>query len=147
MVQTWTGYVWRQINQKQMKLSEPMFYDFLINEIEPVMRAANCDGQTGKRLDAMATSNEDEPTGRKGPVGAPRRDTKNVYTLSEVLAVLEKMDVLDNKKLCLQLVANLTERVGYQWAGYTDTINVAELMLMASRASDLADKLKEIDSN
>lgn len=122
-----------------------MPHDVLINEIEPDMRAVFDADQRGERLDAMATSHNDDPSGTREIVATSNKNNGDTYTLNEVLAVLEKMDVLANKKLSLNLVAHLVERVGYQCAGYAETITVAELMLMASRASDLAERMNEPD--
>ncbi|MGH1416997.1 MAG: hypothetical protein ACRBB0_26165 [Pelagimonas sp.] len=75
------------------------------------------------------------------------KEAQDAYQLKKVIALLEQMDVLKNRKLCLQLVATLAERVGYQCAGYAGTITVAELMLMSARASELAERVEQMDHN
>lgn len=87
-------------------------------------------------------------TARKDPSAPmPDRHKKDVRALSDVINAIDDMGVLADRKLCLKLVAHLAERVGYQCAGYTEAITVAELMLMSARASELADRLDETDVN
>lgn len=69
----------------------------------------------------------------------------NAHLLAEVMSLLEKQGLLEDKKFCMQLVAEIAERVGYQCAGYTSTSTVTELIMMSAYASKLADRLGEFD--
>lgn len=57
-----------------------------------------------------------------------------------IVALLKWSRVMDDNVICMRLVEHLAEHVGYRCAGYADRSNVTELMLMASRASELAKK-------
>lgn len=95
----------------------------------------------------MATSNHNKPIGEPAVALKPSKDARDAAQLNEVLTLLEDMDVLKNRKLSLQLIAHLAERVGYQCAGYTGRITVAELMLMSARASELVKLIDQTDQS
>jgi len=70
---------------------------------------------------------------------------QDACSAAEVLSLLEKVGILEKRSLCLELVAELTERVGYESAGYVETTVVTELMLMSARASKLVKYVSEPD--
>lgn len=57
------------------------------------------------------------------------------------VGLLQRSHALESNAVCLQLIERLAEHVGYQRAKQDNAGNVTELMLMASRAADLAKKL------
>lgn len=70
---------------------------------------------------------------------------QDAVSAAEVVAFLEKAGILESRSLCLELVAELAERVGYESAGDVETTIVSELMLMSARASQLAKRVSEPD--
>lgn len=122
-----------------------MSQDHQNNEREPKMQTFPETDRTETRLDVMATSNHNRPIGGSTVVVKSTKDARDAAQLNEALTLLEDMDVLKNRKLSLQLIAHLAERVGYQCAGYAGRITVAELMLMSARASELAKLIDQTD--
>lgn len=81
------------------------------------------------------------------PDDAPDREAGDdedlIDAFTQVLALLETLGALDDIGLNLKLAEHLTERVGYKCAGYAPRSQVSELMLLSSRISALADRLRE----
>lgn len=67
------------------------------------------------------------------------------HQMRDAVAMLEQMDVLNDRRLCLSLLALLSEHVGYEYAGDAETITVAELMLISARLSKLAEQFDQLD--
>lgn len=89
----------------------------------------------------MATSNFISSRSEDGRVLTCLNNKGAAKKRDEILSVLDCMNVLTDEKLCLQVIAELAEKIGYQCAGKAGTTTVAELMLMSERASKLAERV------
>lgn len=98
--------------------------------------------RTEAGIDKLAASQVGKPKSEGLFVLHPKNSAQ---LRNDILTTLETSGLLNDKELCLQLVAALTERVGYLCAGYTSTSTVTELMAMSARASALAEQLSEND--
>lgn len=96
-------------------------------------------GSAVKRLEGLGLAYNGDPPG-KNAVDDPVSEDELVEL---AIQVLESTRIFEDLPASMRLIEHLAESAGYQRARQSETTRITELMLMAARASALADDFRK----
>lgn len=107
-----------------------------------------CSGATVRKLLDLCPADKSTPSGRHtGPESETKEADCAHLTEDEILELairlLAETCIASNLSASMRLIEHIAENAGYRRAQQSTSTNVTELMLMAARASALADDFRQ----
>lgn len=101
-------------------------------------------GSTIRRHPGLSVADEDDPPNHShGAIGTEYDRTNEDEIVNLVIQLLDTMGIANNLPASMRIIEHIAECAGYERAHHLAATNVTELMLMAARASALADEFRQ----